>query len=128
MLFGDSGAPELCAVVQWHGLSLLSEPDDTVAAERLSRRLRAGLHFALADLGLVATKTPAPIPVADLGSSLVPDPTEVEGWIAKFLAPVGGELRRGAELALTLAAIRAGLLPRPSPLTVAGVEAIGASS
>lgn len=127
-LFGDSGAPELCAVVLRHGLSQLSEPDGTDAAARLSERLRAGLHLALADLGLAAAKEAGPLLVANLGSSLVPDPTRVERWLAEFLAPVGGELRRGAELALLLAAIRAGLLPRPRPLTVAAVEALGASS
>lgn len=60
-LFGDSGAPELCAVVLRHGLSLLSAPDGTDAAERRSERLRAGLHLALADLGLATAKTPNPL-------------------------------------------------------------------
>lgn len=119
MLFGDSGAPELCVVVCYRGLALAEsfgeEKNDT-----LTNRFMSHAFLAMADLGLARSKKGE----GTEADTLTVDETAAAAWIREFLAPLGGSLEAGTHFAARLAAIRAGVLPVPDPLTVDAVSSL----
>jgi hypothetical protein len=121
MLFGDSGAPEYCAVVALHALA---SPRGDSVDPRLLATLRSHAKLALLDLGVSRAATPGePLALAALDSAIVSSPDRIDAWLERFLAPVGTHAE-GAALCLRLAAIRAGLATRPDPFDLAGVAAL----
>lgn len=124
MLYGDSRAPELCAVVALHAvITARARMPDTSNDERIEQILavlRSHVNLALLDLGLAWSRTGGPVALIELDTQIGSDPDTVEGWLRDFLEPVG-TLTDGAHACLRLVAIRAGLLERPEPFTLTQV-------
>ncbi|MFK7990591.1 MAG: hypothetical protein AB8I08_31505 [Sandaracinaceae bacterium] len=118
MLFGDSGAPELCVVVSYRGLALAESLADD-KNDVFTTRFLSHAFLAMADLGLARS---ADAEAKALPYALTVDETAAAAWIREFLAPLGGSLEAGTQFASRLAAIRAGVLPVPDPLTVDAVS------
>ena len=120
MLFGDSGAPELCIVLSYRGIALADGLSDSEAEESETSRFLRHVLLALSDLGLSR-------PTDDQQrAEESPSPSEDDSsvWIRGFLAPVGGSLEAGAGFAARLAAVRAELVPRPDPLSLEAVRSL----
>ncbi len=122
MLFGDSGAPELCVVVSYRGIAL-AEALPPEAEDAFTTRFLSHAFLAMGDLGLARSQ--------EEGGDALPDAVSVDEaaaarWIREFLAPLGGSLDAGTHFAARLAAIRAGVLPVPDPLNVDAVSGLPA--
>lgn len=114
IMLGDTGACPLCVMVVSHAQQQLGERVE-------DRSLQAHLHLCLLELGLARTRNDAPLPVGRAGDPelLERDPRpDLEAWLARQLAPMGGDLARAAELSLRLAAIRTGLVTGPERPTL----------
>ena len=113
MLFGDTGAPELCVLVVEHASAIVG----SAAGLESHRRL------ALMDLGLAEPTSPS-IPLADVVGHTAVEEGPVAVFLREILAPLDGSLPHAIEFALRLVALRAGLVPRPDPLDVETVLAL----
>jgi hypothetical protein len=112
MLFGDSGAPELCVVTATHAMSI--DPEDAA----LSATLRSHANLALMDLGLAAPAVAdRPVAIAQLDTQVRSTGEQVAAWLGEFVAPFG-TAANAAAACLGLASMRAGLTERPDPLTL----------
>ena len=101
ILPGDTGAPSLCLLVSLYAHDTAPSADDR-------RRIGGHLALCLLDLGL---GHPAP----EGRSGIRPDQPALDALLDALLAPLGGDLERGALLALGLAAHRTGLLTLSDP-------------
>lgn len=112
MLFGDSGAPELCVVVSYRGIAVAVALEDR-DEERFTQRFMNHVLLAMRSLGLT-------------GADRTVDDERAAAWIREFLSPLGGSLDAGTRFAARLAGIRADLLAVPDPLTVHAVASLDA--
>ncbi len=116
MLYGDTGAPELCVVV---AQAAIERAAAGAAADSDPNRLampRSHAKLSLLDLGLGSTDNPGgPFLIREIAERIEGDEGEIRNWLRSFLAPVGG-LEPGARF-------RAGRATRPDPLTIEAVMA-----
>lgn len=116
MIFGDTGAPEICAIIALHAigeaLTAGATDDDSL---RLLSTLHSHVNLALLDLKQVRTP--------DDGSSSAPDLYEFARWV-KAHPSLLAKLRPDAQLALLFAAIRAGVMRAPEPFTLEAVRSL----
>ena len=116
MIFGDSGAPECCAIVS---LSAIGQALSSQATGDEVPGLLSSLHLhtnlALLDLKLVHHP--------DTEDPHTPDLKEFARWVRTDFASLE-RLDDHAQLCLRFAAIRAGVLARPEPFTLEAVRAL----
>jgi hypothetical protein len=114
MLFGDTGAPEICAILSLSAIgAALSSGATADELPPLLSKLHAHTNLALLDLGLVHQ--------AGAGDPSTPNTNDFALWVRTDF-PSLAKLDADAQLCLRFAAIRAGLLPRPDPFTLEAVR------
>ena len=111
-----TGAPELCVAVVAHRQQFDLSPVDRA-------KLEAHRRLALLDLGLAEAHFPNP-PIGQIEHFTSVDEARTRAFLDELLAPIGGSLERAVDLAVRLTALRQGLLPRPTPLTLEHVLAL----
>jgi hypothetical protein len=106
MIFGDSGAPDLCAITALQANSLSQQAGDTAKAQWAWNHV----VMALRDIGIVIDK--------ETGQE------RAGAWYADYLQLLQGDLGRGADLCRRAALIRARLVSPPEPVTIDGIFAL----